>query len=522
MHTPIRSRWCVVHVLAVLIAISLSASVVNAQHQLGFGFLDEVRADSLDRPTGLAFLPDGRILVTEQWSGQIRVVTAASTLVATPAYTFTDLTQNYERGLLSVAVDPQWPQRPFIYCHYTARDSIERLVRLTGISNLSDPTGTTLRFAQPLILLDSLADIHPWHNGGSCRFGADGMLYFSLGDDGSACMAQDSTTLHGAILRLNVNGLAIGRVTTPDRSELVPPDNPYSADPNVNARLTYAFGFRNPFRFHVDPATGLLYVADVGENTWEEIDEVRPRDNAGWPHREAFDLVDYPYCPEPGGLGANSYLAPIWTYKHPVGVTIISAGIIRHASTPTFWPSAWEGNVLFADFMMGWMQMIHPNGDGSWSAVGAGGLLGDYFATDLSYPTDFAWGPDGNLWWTSYGDDIPTLKSGAVHRIFYDTSPAAVERRMPSSITLRVWPNPTRGPISISCGLPRRLDVRLSVFDLAGRRIATLSEGPHPEGPLFASWDGHDEQGRRAPSGVYLLRLVAGEQVRTVRVLRLE
>lgn len=500
---------------------ALCSPPARATVLLPVGFEDEVRADSLDKPTSLAFLPDGRVLVTEQWSGNIRLVTAGSSLVPSPMYTFPDVTQNYERGLLSIAVDPGWPIRPFIYCHYTAVGDISRLVRLTGLTNLSDPTGTALRFGRPLVLLDSLPDVNPWHNGGASRFGPDGMLYLSLGDDGEACLSQDSTTLHGCILRLDVSGLSSEQTETPPRDLLAAPGNPYASSPDSNAHLEYAIGFRNPFRYQIDPATGLLYVSDVGENTWEELDQVTAGANAGWPHREALDLVDYPYCSEPGGLGANSYLTPIDLYEHPQGAVIVCAGVVRHARVPTLWPAGWEGNVLYADFMEGWMRMIHPEVDGTWTRIATGeNVVLDFFATGLKYPTDFAWGPDGNLWWLSYGNDYWDPQSGSLHRMYSDMFPAAVGADRGRGPVLRAWPNPARGPVGLSASLGERRHVRLEVLDIEGRLVTTLIDGERGPGPVFASWDGRNDQGRPLPSGVYLVRLQAGGTVTTTRVVR--
>jgi hypothetical protein len=501
----------------------LAPGRATAQVHLPVGFEDEIRADSLDKPTSLAFLPDGRVLITEQWTGNIRLVTAGSVIVHDPVYTFPDVSQNYERGLLSIAVDPGWPVRPFIYCHYTANGDIVRLIRLTALRNLSDPTGTSLQFGNPYVVLDSLPDAQPYHNGGTSRFGKDGMLYLSLGDDGSACLAQDSTSFHGCVLRLNVATLPSLGTGPANRAWLEAPGNPWASSPDSNAHLEYAMGFRNPFRFQIDPDTGILYVADVGENTWEELDSVTPGVNAGWPHREALALVDYPYCPEPGGLGANQYLTPIDYYQHPEGVVIVSAGIIRHSRGPTLWPTSWEGNVLYADFMMGWMRMLHPESNGTWTRIPSNGAVSfDFFADNMLYPTDFQWGPDGDLWWTSYGDGAWDPGSGTLHRMYCDVSELAAASLSvrDRSLTLRANPNPARGPISFSAVLSTRERVRLIVLDVLGRRVATLLDADREPGVVQVMWDGRDEHGHPVPSGLYLARIQAGSQSSTTRIVQ--
>jgi Glucose / Sorbosone dehydrogenase/FlgD Ig-like domain len=506
-----------------VMTLAITPDRASAQVHLPVGFQDEVRADSLDKPTSLAFLPDGRVLITEQWTGNIRLVTAGSVIVHDPVYTFPDVSQNYERGLLSIAVDPGWPVRPFIYCHYTANGDIVRLVRLTGQRNLSDPTGTTLQFGSPYVVLDSLPDAQPYHNGGAARFGKDGMLYLSLGDDGSACLAQDSTSLHGCVLRLNVDALPNLGTGPADRELLAPPGNPYASSPVPDAHLEYAIGFRNPFRFQIDPDTGVLYVSDVGEDTWEELDAVTAGVNAGWPHREALALVDYPFCSEPGGLGANQYLTPIDYYEHPLGVVIVSAGIIRHSRGPTLWPTSWEGNVLYADFMVGWMRMLHPESDGTWTRIPTGGSVSfDFFADNLSYPTDFQWGPDGDLWWTSYGNDSWDPGSGTLHRMYCDVVElaAAPAERHDRPLQLRAMPNPARGPMAFSAVLSTRERVLLTVHDIAGRRVVTLLDADREPGVVQVAWDGRDEHGRPVPSGLYLARIEAGSRTSTTRIVQ--
>src|SRR5438477_11187694 len=108
------------------------------------------------------------------------------------------------------------------------------------------------------------------------------------------------------MLRMRVNGLeenVTGRVT---RDLITPYDNPFST-PDTNARLVWAYGLRNPWRYELDPYTGKIYTAEVGASTYEEIDEILPGDYLGWPYREGPQLTERPTCPEPGGYGANVY-----------------------------------------------------------------------------------------------------------------------------------------------------------------------------------------------------------------------
>ena len=123
------------------------------------------------------------------------------------------------------------------------------------------------------------------------RFGPDGMLYDSMGDDASGCPAQDDATLHGVILRLDVSRLPSTPGGPPTIDVITPADNPQIASGNLNTRLIWAWGLRNPFRFQIDPTNGVLYIGDVGESQFEEIDRAPVGGlNFGWPYFEAFAL----------------------------------------------------------------------------------------------------------------------------------------------------------------------------------------------------------------------------------------
>ena len=282
-----------------------SASAAVPEH-----FTDEVLISDIERPTDFAFLPDGRLLVIEQRTGRIRLYpdfTSSAVL-----YTIPDLNLvGDERGLLAIAVDPEWPQRPYVYVLYTRIGERVCVLRLRGEGDVGRSTGVKLTLRDPYVVLDQIPDQAPNHNGGSLHFGRDTCLYVSTGDDDNPCTAQDSTLLRGAILRMWVRDLPAGAGGPPPAEQIAPRD-PSLVTTDRWAKLVYAYGLRNPFRFHIDPETGLLYVADVGDQTWEEFDEVAPGANLGWPLREGFAVNNLgSYCPEPGGTGHGAYDPPI-------------------------------------------------------------------------------------------------------------------------------------------------------------------------------------------------------------------
>lgn len=513
----IRSLRCLA---PVAMAIGLMAPVGYAAVALPPGFGDQLLATGLDEPTAMAFLPDGRLLVTEQRSGAIRLVVGGS-VAAPPLVVVSGLNSAAsERGLLAIAVDPGWPSRPYVYVHATVTGSKMRLIRYTATGTLTAPTGFDLALGSPYVVLDNLADLATNHNGGALRFGLDGRLYYSLGDDADGCQAQDSTTLHGAVLRLDVSALPAGAGGPPARTALVPADNPWATSPNTNARLEWAYGLRNPFRFVVDPTSGLLYLSDVGQDTWEELDEITAGFNGGWPFREGPALYTGAGCSEPGGVGSGAYDPPIDSYDHGEGVVIIAAGAIRY-HPGSAWPMPWDGNVLYADYYSGFLRMIGRAPGGGWQRVTVPGQPDPlYFATGLTSPVDFAWGPNGDLYWLAQFDASGQSGTGELHRI-HPGAPASVPALPPpASAELSVSPNPAPDRVALRFGLPIGGAVRLTVLDPSGRVVSRVLDGALPAGSHVAHWDGRDPQGRPAPAGVYLVRLETPSGRVTARVAR--
>lgn len=502
-----------------LAAIVAAASPASAAVLLPPGFADHVVTAGFDRPTAFAFLPDGRVLVAEQKTGAIRLVIGGSVspqpLVIVPNL----VTAAEERGLLAIAVDPAWPARPFVYVHATVQGDVMRLLRYTATGTLTGPTSFGLALGDPYLVLDGLADVNPVHNGGALRFAPDGRLFYSLGDDFDACQARDSTTLHGALLRLDVSKLPAGPGGPPPRAALVCPDNPWAGGADPDAKLVWAYGLRNPFRFVVDPQSGTPYVSDVGDNSWEELDEVTAGFDGGWPFREGPALHTWLGCNEPGGQGHGSYDGPIDSYDHNEGFVIIAAGVVRYRFGSA-WPVAWDGNVLYADYYTGFLRMVGRVG-GSWQRIAVAGQPDPpHFATGLTSPVDFAWGPNGDLYWLQQDDGAGTPNKGVLHRI-HAADPAAVST-VPGGarLALAVSPNPAAGAVSLRLTLALDGPVRLTVSDVSGRVVATPLDGALSRGTHTLSWNGRDASGRETPGGLYFARLITPAGVVTTRIAR--
>ena len=503
--------------------LSLEAGAAGAAVQVPTDFVNETVVSGLNEPVGMSFVPDGRLFVIEQRTAKIRMVVNGHLAATDPVAVVAGVNSTGdERGLLGIAVDPAWPSQPYVYVYFNRTGNKIRIARFTATGDVTLPAGENLALTQPLILIDDIPDDRDNHNGGTLRFGPDGFLYASLGEDATQCMAQDSTKLRGEILRLDVSRLGatgggpVARaMVTPAVTELAAADS--------NARLVYAYGLRNPFRFQIDSATGALLVSDVGESTYEELDLITGGENLGWPYREGLHTRLSTSCTEPGGSGSQGYTPPIVELNHSIGVAaLISAGIYRGSSSGTRWPAAYEGDAFFSDYYAGFIRHVRKVG-ANWvapAAVAGQPNVNDW-ATGLTSPSDFAAGPDGALWWVSQFNASFGASSGSIQRIRYTGGAVAVGGPAASTRQLHSMPNPFASRTTVAFTTAGAELVRLAVFDVRGRHVRTLFDAQAPAGETRLAWDGRDERGATVSSGIYFIRLQHPQGIETLRTLRL-
>ncbi len=298
--------------------------------------------DGLQKPVGLVHAGDksGRIFIIEQ-PGKIRIFQNGA-LLPTP---FLDIQPRVndgasEQGLLGLAFHPQYPDNGYFYVNYTdARgDTVITRLRVSADPNLADPT------TEEIIL--TIGQPFGNHNGGHLAFGPDGFLYIGTGDGGSANdpqgNAQNLDSLLGKMLRIDINNFPYS----------IPPDNPYSDE-------IWASGLRNPWRYAFDPLTGDLFIGDVGQNIWEEIDflpaSAAPGANFGWDFQEASHPFEGTV---PKGLPLNN---PIAEYDHAQGCSVTGGEVYRGAM------SEWQGIYLYGDYCSGLVWGLLQQNDGNWS-----------------------------------------------------------------------------------------------------------------------------------------------------------
>jgi glucose/arabinose dehydrogenase len=396
------------------LALPLAAATVPA------GFTD-VSLFDLGSPTALAFTPDGRMLIATQ-GGELRAYKNGA-LLATPALTLGagNVCSTSERGLLGVAVDPEFAANQYVYLYYTyhvpsSSTCVNRVSRFTFGAGAD-----TVNPGSEMVLVDNMPSPAGNHNAGDVHFGHDGYLYISIGDGGcdwagnSGCggtndASRDQHVLTGKILRITKTGG-------------IPATNPFqgagTARCNVTGQTTagnkcqetFSWGLRNPFRFAMDPndAGTRFFINDVGQSAWEEIDLGTSGADFGWNCREGAhtNSTSGPCMPTPAGM-----VDPFFEYSRTgfvPGTSDTGCGSITGgAFVPNgVWPG-YDGSYLFGDFNCGLMFKITQGGGGVWSAV--------RFASGTGSFTDMAFGPFGNgqaLYYLTY------LSGGQVHRISY-------------------------------------------------------------------------------------------------------
>jgi len=320
-----------------------------------------------------------RLFVVER-PGRIRIV-IDGLLYQEPFLDISDRVRSNgsEQGLLGLAFHPDYKTNGFFYVNYTDRNGDTAISRfsVSPDPNMADPSSELRMLGIPQPYAN--------HNGGSMAFGPDGYLYLGLGDGGSGgdplFNGQSLNTLLGKILRLDVDH---------DIPYSIPPDNPFAGSGEVHQEI-WASGLRNPWRFSFDPVTGDLYIGDVGQNEWEEID-IAPAGlgglNFGWNYYEG----NHPYQ----GSSAASFAFPIAEYSHSQGCSVTGGRVLRGESLP-----AWNGIYLYGDFCTGYVWGLLAQG-GAWQSQ----LL---FQTGLGIST-FGVDEAGNVYLADY-------RGGTIYRL---------------------------------------------------------------------------------------------------------
>jgi glucose/arabinose dehydrogenase len=360
-----------------VIAAAMSAAVCGdgAAATLPNGFSETLIANGLSSPTAMDFAPDGRLFVCLQ-GGQLRVI-KNGVLLPAPFLTVT-VNSSGERGLLGLAFDPNFATNNFIYVYYTATSPTvhNRVSRFTANGDVAVASSE-----MPILDLENLSATN--HNGGAIHFGPDGKLYVAVGENANSANSQTLGNRLGKVLRINSDGS-------------IPNDNPFFNTASGVNRSIWALGLRNPFTFAFQPGTGRLFINDVGQNTWEEINDGIAGSNYGWPTTE-------------GPTTNPNFRSPLFSYGHgstsTTGCAIVGGGFYNPAVAQ--FPPSFTGKYFFADLCTGWIRVFDPSNN----------TAAD-FASGIGSPVDLKVAADGSLYYLSIG-------SAAVFRIrFNGTAPS--------------------------------------------------------------------------------------------------
>ena len=385
-------------------------------------------------PVGLAFAPDGRMFVWQR-NGVVRIFKNGALLPAPFIDIGSQVNQFSDRGMLGLALHPDFAGNGYVYLLFTREDGgdpnspgakVSRLIRVTA-----DPVNPDVALAgSEVVILGSIgtppcsaqppgADCIPSDSNsdsiGTLRFAPDGKLFVGSGDGASstavdplAFRSQDLGSPSGKILRVNEDGSAPG-------------DNPFDDGTNSWQSKVWAYGLRNPYRFSLHPATGALFIGDLGWKTWEEVNRALRGENFGWPCFEG-NLPQPEYqsqLPACASVPSSAVTPPLASWAHDGASPALpgydpnflgAAAVGGTFYTGSAYPQTYSGSFFYADSIGGWIRRLVLDASGN----PAGNLL---FATGAAGIVSIEQGPDG---WLYY----PVFASGEIRRIrWQDTVP---------------------------------------------------------------------------------------------------
>ena len=485
-YTPARPSLSPMRSLFAFAAAGLLASGAAAQTLV---FENAFDGATFSTPVELAVAPGDpdRAYVVEQggFGGGSRIRTAA--FGSSDVTTFIDLDDDVaaggEQGLLGLAFHPDYETNGLFYVNYTAGNPLRTVIaefqRSAADPLTADPASqrVVLEVGQPFSN----------HNAGKIAFGPDGLLYIATGDGGSGGDPQNNSqtpsNLLGSLLRIDP-------LEAPTRPYTVPADNPFVGQAGFRDE-TYAYGLRNPWKFSFDAETGDLWLADVGQGVWEEINLVEAGDNFGWKQ------VEGPAC-FVSGCDLSAFVAPVFSYPHnntPQGGFSVTGGVVyRGEAAPSL-----HGKYLYADFVNPRLWALSYDGQTATSEL---------LTSSLNNIASINEGADGEAYVVTYGGDIVSIR---------DTSVGAEGGPVAAAIALAVdGPNPFTASTALAVTLPAGAAARVTVTDALGRTVRPAEELVGTGTAQRVALDG-----RGLAAGAYLVRVDAGaEGAATLRVVR--
>ncbi len=385
---------------------------------------------SFSSPVEIKNAGDERLFVVEK-SGKIKILNPDGSVNSTPFLDIEDRvsTNANERGLLGLAFHPNYPENPFFFVNYTNNSGD------TTISKFSVSTDENIANESETVLL-VINQPYGNHNGGCINFGPDGNLYIGMGDGGSGGdpqnYSQSTVSLLGKMLRINVNSGAYS----------IPENNPYGDE-------IWSVGLRNPWKFSFDSENGNLWIADVGQNEFEEINMVENNPanvNYGWRCYEGDEPYNMSGCPD------NGLTFPVATYSHYNSGDFkcsITGGYVYRGNQI----SGLNGVYFFADYCSGEIGMLSTEDNSNWEM-------------NLTFPNI-------NGSWVSFGEDISgELYIVSINGGIYKIIDAALSQNELTLNNVIIYPNPFDEFININ--LQETADIK--IYDSFGKKIIQIDD----------------------------------------------
>lgn len=402
VHQGLVRRWLLAAALASGTVVVVAATPADAADPPD-GFVETTIATDIQNPVGMEVDTNGRIYVLAGNERRIEMFDDANGFIGD----FLSLPQaaNLGSGLLGFTFAPDFETSGDVYVSYVTKTSVVagpqrfRVSRFASRGGVADPTSETVLFE-----VDDIDPSQQQHQGGDIEFGADGKLYWTLGDRvKGTVVAQSLDSPFGKVLRLN-----------PDGS--IPNDNPFYGSLTGKLRAIYALGLRNPYRMERHPETAELFMSEVGPKDWEELDQVAAGANYGWPLYS-------------GVVGQTGYTDPVFAYNHVPDGCAITGGAFYIADVEPF-PSGYHGDFFYGDHCFGWIAHFDPvTGQDERFMTGADRLVeikvnprtGSLYYLDREYQGD------------------TDARSGGVGRIDFVAGKVALEiTRQPSDLTAAI------------------------------------------------------------------------------------
>ncbi|ESU29031.1 hypothetical protein FLJC2902T_10660 [Flavobacterium limnosediminis JC2902] len=410
-------------------------------------------ATGFSSPVEITHCGDSRLFVVEQ-DGLIKILNTNGTINPTPFLNVTTLTNGGgEQGLLGLAFHPNYASNGYFYINYTRISDgatvIARYSVNTGNPNTANPSGTVL-----LLIPQPYSN----HNGGTLKFGPDGYLYIGMGDGGSGGdpgnRAQNINELLGKMLRIDVNsGSPYG----------IPPNNPYVGV--AGADEIWAIGLRNPWKFSFDRQNDDLWIADVGQNQYEEINRAGGTEaglNYGWRCYEGNTAYNTTGCPPQASLKA-----PLVVTTHSSGSCSVTGGYVyRGTNYPNF-----QGKYFFSDYCKAQIGMADSSGNVTYSQT----FTGNNFVT-------FGEDVNGEMY-------VGSINNGVIYKLV-DSSLNVSKNDKKAFL---IYPNPAKSEIFVQSNDDGNFATAITLFDCNGKKLLSQKTESQPihsvnTGNLASGW----------------------------------